>query len=44
VGLPDGHVQPGNSDLDHAPSEWIDLAECDRSIPILEAVCETLRE
>ncbi|WP_152040731.1 [LysW]-lysine hydrolase [Salinigranum salinum] len=33
---------PGNSDLDHTPDERIALAEYDRSIAILEAVCETL--
>jgi acetylornithine deacetylase/succinyl-diaminopimelate desuccinylase-like protein len=33
---------PGDSDLDHAPDERIDLAEDERTIAILEAVCETL--
>jgi LysW-gamma-L-lysine carboxypeptidase len=32
---------PGDSDLDHAPDERIDLAEYERAIAVLEAVCET---
>jgi LysW-gamma-L-lysine carboxypeptidase len=33
---------PGDSDLDHAPDERIDLAEYERAIAVLEAVCETV--
>ena len=33
---------PGDSNLDHAPDERIDLAEYDRTVSILEDVCETL--
>ena len=32
---------PGDSDLDHAPDERIDLVEYDRAISILVDVCET---
>ena len=32
---------PGDSDLDHAPDERIDLVEYDRTISILVDVCET---
>jgi LysW-gamma-L-lysine carboxypeptidase len=31
---------PGNSDFDHAPDERIELAEYERTISILEAVCD----
>jgi LysW-gamma-L-lysine carboxypeptidase len=33
---------PGDSALDHTPDERIDLTEYDRSITVLETVCETL--
>ncbi|MGM0590969.1 MAG: [LysW]-lysine hydrolase [Halobacteriota archaeon] len=33
---------PGDSDLDHAPDEHLSLAEYDRSVEVLCAVCETL--
>ncbi|WP_423986291.1 [LysW]-lysine hydrolase [Haladaptatus sp.] len=33
---------PGDSSLDHTPEEHIELAEFDRSIAVLEAVCEDL--
>jgi len=33
---------PGDSDLDHAPDEHIDLAEYERSLDVLRAVCDTL--
>ena len=33
---------PGDSDLDHAPDEHLDLEEYDRSIDVLTAVCEEL--
>jgi LysW-gamma-L-lysine carboxypeptidase len=32
---------PGDSDLGHAPDERLDLAEYERAIAVLEAVCET---
>ncbi|MDS0297285.1 [LysW]-lysine hydrolase [Halogeometricum sp. S1BR25-6] len=35
---------PGNSDLDHAPNEHLDLAEYDAAIEVLTNVCETLTE
>ncbi|MFB6131749.1 MAG: [LysW]-lysine hydrolase [Salinigranum sp.] len=35
---------PGDSDLDHAPDEHLELAEFDRAIDVLVAVCERLRE
>jgi LysW-gamma-L-lysine carboxypeptidase len=34
---------PGDSDLDHAPDERLELAEFDRSIAVLEAVAERVR-
>lgn len=34
---------PGDSDLDHAPDERLDLSEFDRSIAVLEAVAERIR-
>jgi len=33
---------PGDSDLDHAPDEHLDLGEFDRSVSVLERVCERL--
>jgi len=33
---------PGDSDLDHAPDEHIDLAEYERSLDVLRTVCDTL--
>jgi LysW-gamma-L-lysine carboxypeptidase len=33
---------PGDSDLDHAPDEHLDLEEFDRSLDVLTAVCENL--
>lgn len=33
---------PGDSDLDHAPDERLDLDEYDRSIAVLEEVCDRL--
>jgi LysW-gamma-L-lysine carboxypeptidase len=35
---------PGDSDLDHAPNEHLDLAEYDSSIDVLVDVCERLQE
>ena len=35
---------PGDSDLDHAPDEHIELAEYDRSVAVLTAVTERLLE
>jgi LysW-gamma-L-lysine carboxypeptidase len=35
---------PGDSDLDHAPNEHLDLAEYDGSIDVLVDVCERLQE
>jgi LysW-gamma-L-lysine carboxypeptidase len=35
---------PGDSDLDHAPNEHLDLGEFDRSIAVLKAVSEDLSE
>ncbi|WP_256546138.1 [LysW]-lysine hydrolase [Halobellus inordinatus] len=35
---------PGDSDLDHAPNEHLDLAEYDSSIDVLVDVCERLME
>ncbi|WP_416838212.1 [LysW]-lysine hydrolase [Haloferax sp. DFSO52] len=35
---------PGDSDLDHAPDERLELAEFDKSIGVLVDVCETLVE
>ena len=35
---------PGDSDLDHAPNEHLDLAEYDAAIDVLTGVCETLTE
>ncbi|NEU55266.1 [LysW]-lysine hydrolase [Halorussus sp. MSC15.2] len=35
---------PGDSDLDHAPNEHLDLGEFDRSIAVLNAVSEDLAE
>ena len=35
---------PGDSDLDHAPNEHIELPEFDRSVAVLEAVTERLLE
>ena len=35
---------PGDSDLDHAPNEHLDLAEYDSSIEVLVDVCERLQE
>jgi LysW-gamma-L-lysine carboxypeptidase len=35
---------PGDSDLDHAPNEHLDLAEYDSSIDVLVDVCERLAE
>ncbi|MFB6089793.1 MAG: [LysW]-lysine hydrolase [Halobellus sp.] len=35
---------PGDSDLDHAPNEHLDLAEYDSSIDVLVDVCERLRD
>jgi LysW-gamma-L-lysine carboxypeptidase len=35
---------PGDSDLDHAPNEHLDLAEYDSSIGVLVDVCERLAE
>jgi LysW-gamma-L-lysine carboxypeptidase len=34
---------PGDSDLDHAPDEHLDLAEYDRSVDVLIEVCERLQ-
>ncbi|NHN46262.1 [LysW]-lysine hydrolase [Halostella sp. JP-L12] len=34
---------PGDSDLDHAPNEHLDLGEFDRSVAVLEAVAEDLK-
>jgi LysW-gamma-L-lysine carboxypeptidase len=33
---------PGDSDLDHAPNEHLELAEFDRAVDVLVAVCERL--
>jgi len=33
---------PGDSDLDHAPDERLDLAEYERSLDVLRTVCDTL--
>jgi LysW-gamma-L-lysine carboxypeptidase len=33
---------PGDSDLDHAPNEHLELAEFDRAVDVLIAVCERL--
>ncbi len=33
---------PGDSDLDHAPNERLELEELDRAVVVLEAVAETL--
>jgi len=35
---------PGDSELDHAPNERLDLAAFDRSIAVLKRVCEDLQE
>ncbi|WP_276299628.1 [LysW]-lysine hydrolase [Halorussus lipolyticus] len=35
---------PGNSELDHAPNEHLDLGEFDRAIAVLETVSEILQE
>ncbi|SFR32644.1 acetylornithine deacetylase [Halogeometricum limi] len=35
---------PGDSDLDHAPNEHLDLAEYDAAVDVLTSVCETLTE
>ncbi|WP_135829948.1 [LysW]-lysine hydrolase [Halorussus halobius] len=35
---------PGDSELDHAPNERLDLAAFDRSIAVLKRVCEDLEE
>ncbi|MFB6250511.1 MAG: [LysW]-lysine hydrolase [Halobellus sp.] len=35
---------PGDSDLDHAPNEHLDLAEFESSIEVLVTVCERLQE
>lgn len=35
---------PGDSELDHAPNERIDLGDFDRSVAVLERVSETLQE
>ena len=34
---------PGDSDLDHAPNEHLPLAEFDRSVAVLERVCDRLQ-
>ena len=34
---------PGDSDLDHAPNEHVDLGEFDRSVAVLESVAEDLK-
>ncbi|WP_338730271.1 [LysW]-lysine hydrolase [Haladaptatus sp. DJG-WS-42] len=34
---------PGDSDLDHAPNEHLPLAEYDRAVSVLEAVCKKLK-
>lgn len=34
---------PGNSDLDHAPNEHVPLAELDRAVDVLTAVCRDRR-
>ncbi|WP_135823496.1 [LysW]-lysine hydrolase [Halorussus ruber] len=35
---------PGDSELDHAPNEHLDLGEFDRAVAVLESVSETLQE
>ena len=35
---------PGDSELDHAPDEHVSLPEFDRSVAVLEAVCQRLIE
>jgi LysW-gamma-L-lysine carboxypeptidase len=34
---------PGDSDLDHAPDEHLELRELDRATAVLEAVAEDLQ-
>ncbi|USZ66868.1 [LysW]-lysine hydrolase [Halorussus salilacus] len=34
---------PGDSELDHAPNERLDLGDLDRAVAVLEDVCETLQ-
>jgi len=35
---------PGDSDLDHAPNERLDLGDLDRAVAVLEDVCGTLQQ
>ncbi|WP_135805922.1 [LysW]-lysine hydrolase [Halorussus marinus] len=35
---------PGDSALDHAPNERLDLGDLDRAVAVLEDVCETLQQ